>query len=96
MSEGSVRVKLTPRVRASSSDELLALMFSGAGIGCPPELVLRQDGPARKLRRVLPVWIADPLVLSLLSPPERRIDPKVSCPLSHTIQSLERSHTCPG
>ncbi len=38
-------VKITPRVRASSSYELQALMLAGAGIGCPPELVLRTDGP---------------------------------------------------
>jgi len=70
-------------------------MLAGAGIGCPPDLVLRTDGRARKLRRVLPAWSADPLVLSLLSPPERRIDPKVSCFLSHLIGSLERSLPCP-
>jgi DNA-binding transcriptional LysR family regulator len=94
-SEGTVSVKITPRVRASSSDELLALMLAGAGIGCPPELALRTDGPARKLRRVLPAWSVDPLVFSLLSPPERRIDPKVSCFLSHAVRSLERSLSRP-
>lgn len=93
-SEGAVSVRITPRVRANSSDELMALMLAGAGIGCPPDLPLRAG--ARKLRRVLPAWSAEPLVLSILSPPERRIDPKVSCFLSHVIESLERRLPGPG
>jgi DNA-binding transcriptional LysR family regulator len=87
--EGSASVKITPRVRANSSEELMALMTAGAGIGCPPDLTLAAGLASKKLRRVLPAWSTEPLAFSILALPERRVDPKVGCFLAHVIESLD-------
>ncbi|MEO5726353.1 MAG: LysR family transcriptional regulator [Byssovorax sp.] len=92
-SEGTARVKITPRVRANSSEELMALMMGGVGIGSPPALTLDTGLASKHLRRVLPAWSLEPLTFSILSPPERRADPKVSCFLAHVTESLDQRAT---
>lgn len=89
---GATQLKIVPRVRANSSEELMALLLAGVGIGYPPLFALAEHLAARRLRRVLPGFAAEPVDLCLLCPPGRRADPKVDVFLRHLTERLDRLH----
>ena len=89
--EGEVVVRVRGRVRATSGESLMDLLLAGVGVGFPPGFASAPHLLSGRLVPLLMPFIADPMPIYLLFPPESQRDPKVRTFLDLTVAHLGRA-----
>jgi DNA-binding transcriptional LysR family regulator len=81
-------VRVQGSLQSNSSEVIRSAVLAGMGIGYSPDWLFEAELASGEVQTLLPDWLAPPLPIQLVSPPQRQHSAKVRAFAEHVVEQM--------